>query len=298
MVEVKFKLATVTALFEDGTAKIQFFGEDKASEKEYSYIASYAPTVGDKVFLAPFADSYIIIGKVLYMEKPSYEPSDPSDPGADSGYVTAEYMISVLEGYSKTNHTHSGYAASNHTHSQYAASGHTHDCTTSDAGYTVGWLNSTQAWGPRHANSVSCGGSTYKWSVVYAATSAISTSDRNMKKNIRQMGEDERYEKMFHQLQPVIYQFIDNSSDREHSGFIAQDVLEAMNKAGIDSKEFAGYIEMLVYKKDESGEDTEEVERTEYGLRYEEFIALNTMMLQKSMERISELERRLEKLEG
>lgn len=65
-----FKLGTVVALFENGTAKIQFDGEEEASEKEYAYLANYSPKEGDRVLLASVAGTYIIFDKIKYKEKP------------------------------------------------------------------------------------------------------------------------------------------------------------------------------------------------------------------------------------
>lgn len=60
-----FKLATVTALFSpSGSPKIKFDGESTASEKKYSYLASYTPTVNDRVLLASVGGTYVILGKI------------------------------------------------------------------------------------------------------------------------------------------------------------------------------------------------------------------------------------------
>lgn len=64
-----FKLATVVGLWENGSAKIQFDGEDEPSEKEYSYLASYKPAINDRVLLASVAGTYIILNKVKYKEE-------------------------------------------------------------------------------------------------------------------------------------------------------------------------------------------------------------------------------------
>ena len=65
-----FKLGTVVELFEIGTAKIQFDGEEEPSEKEYSYLASYKPSIGDRVLLASVAGTYVIMDKIKYQESP------------------------------------------------------------------------------------------------------------------------------------------------------------------------------------------------------------------------------------
>lgn len=284
-----FRVAEVAALFQDGTAKVKFIGEDMASEKEYAYLASYKPTVNDKVFLIPFADSYIIAGKVLYMQ----------GPGQDVKYITADELSKALTGYAqkvhshdeyaKSDHTHSGYAPTNHSHTEYAGSSHKHYQLVSELGNVSVGIQYANA-GPFIPNtSMDLGSTNKKWKVVYATTGTIQTSDKNQKKNIEEI--DERYEKMFIRLEPVSYQFVVNESNRIHVGFVAQSVKNAMDEAGISSREFGGYIEAPVWKEDESGKELDEVDHIEYGLRYGEFIALNTMMIQRLMKRIEELEK-------
>jgi len=69
-----FKLGTVVDLFEEiETAKVQFDGEDTPSEKEYAYLDSYIPKVGDRVLLAMVSGTYIILGKVNYNISPKQE---------------------------------------------------------------------------------------------------------------------------------------------------------------------------------------------------------------------------------
>lgn len=59
------KVGTVVGLFESGAAKIQFDGEAEPSEKEFPYLKSYVPTIGDEVFLQRHAGDYIIIDAIL-----------------------------------------------------------------------------------------------------------------------------------------------------------------------------------------------------------------------------------------
>lgn len=84
--EKSFKLATVTELFEDGTPEITFYGEDTPSEKQYSYLSSYHPVKNDMVFLLPFANSYIITGKVLFQI-------------TEDTPITHDELSSILEDY-------------------------------------------------------------------------------------------------------------------------------------------------------------------------------------------------------
>lgn len=154
----------------------------------------------------------------------------------------------------------------------------------------------------------SLGNGSYRWTQLYAMTSTISTSDRNCKTNIQEL--DNRYLDMFMELLPVSFQLIEGTSGRTHIGFIAQDVEAAMQKYGISDLEFAGFCkdvkqETRIIKeeiRDEDGEIVQE-EETEivdvldengnpeyiYSLRYEEFIALNTAMIQRHEARIRTL---------
>jgi hypothetical protein len=72
-VESDFKLGTVSDLFENGTAKIQFDGEETPSEKQYAYLSSYTPAKDDRVLLGAMGGTYIILGKVNYDASPDVE---------------------------------------------------------------------------------------------------------------------------------------------------------------------------------------------------------------------------------
>ena len=72
-VESDFKLGTVSDLFENGTAKIQFDGEETPSEKQYAYLSSYTPAKDDRVLLGATGGTYIILGKVNYNVGPDVE---------------------------------------------------------------------------------------------------------------------------------------------------------------------------------------------------------------------------------
>lgn len=67
------KMAEVVGLFENGTAKVKFDGEEVPLEKEYGFLRHYIPKVGDKVFMMEFNGSYIIFDAVDY-QVPSQKP--------------------------------------------------------------------------------------------------------------------------------------------------------------------------------------------------------------------------------
>ena len=121
------------------------------------------------------------------------------------------------------------------------------------------------------------GGASYKWKAIYCATGSILTSDRNLKTNITDL--DSKYLDLFDRLQPVQYKLI--NGDRIHTGFIAQDVEASMTEVGLTTEDFGGFC------KDLKENSTDEYI---YGLRYEEFIAINTAKIKQLEQRINELE--------
>ncbi len=131
---------------------------------------------------------------------------------------------------------------------------------------------------------------------MYARQSTIATSDRNQKKDITHI--PDKYLDLFTLLQPVRYRFIDGTSGRIHIGFIAQDVEDAMEQTGLSDLDFAGFCRDKAIDAegnpilDDCGNPT-----YIYSLRYEEFIALNTAVIQCQQAKISKLEQRLERLE-
>ena len=155
-------------------------------------------------------------------------------------------------------------------------------------------------------NDFKIGDSSSRWKEIWCTTSLNTTSDRNLKKNISNLSTDDRYRKFFLLLQPKSYLFKDGESGRTHIGFISQDVEEAMNICGLSSLEFAGFCKDQKIEQIE-GED-ETIEENPlfddegnpvyiYSLRYEEFIALNTMMIQRLYEENASLDNRLSILE-
>lgn len=149
------------------------------------------------------------------------------------------------------------------------------------------------------SGGASLGTSRYHWDTVFADTGEINTSDKRQKNSI---GYDmERYEKFFRLLKPTRYRMNNGRSGRFHTGFIAQDIEEALEAAGLTSMDFAGFIKSPIHEGElANGEADESTPICDYGyaLRYQEFIALNTHMIQGLLARVEELERRVAELEG
>ena len=131
----------------------------------------------------------------------------------------------------------------------------------------------------------------FVWSNVYASSGVVNTSDREKKESI--VYGLYKLDGLLDKLEPCTFRFINGTSGRTHAGFIAQDVETAMEELGLTSMDFAGLIKSP--RKDENGEETGAYD---YGLRYTEFIPINTWEIQKLKARVTELEKRLEALEG
>ena len=90
---------------------------------------------------------------------------------------------------------------------------------------------------------------------------------------------------MFDNLLPIKYKYNEGTSGRYHTGFIAQEVNAALDKAKLSTQDFAGLTIQNPNTKDEL-----------WGLRYSEFIAINTWQIQKLKTRVSELENEIKEI--
>ena len=108
------------------------------------------------------------------------------------------------------------------------------------------------------------------------------TSDRNLKEDIREL--EEKHLAFFRCLRPVQFKYKDGESGRTHTGFIAQEVEDAIHEAGITNQDMA-----VVVIDQESGR---------HYLRYEEIIAVQTQVIQNMQKKVDSLEARLAKLEA
>ena len=155
-------------------------------------------------------------------------------------------------------------------------------------------------------NVMRLGSSGGRWKQLYAATTTISTSDRNMKDNIREL--TEIHKNFFMKLVPVSFTFKDGESGRTHVGFIAQDVEQAMTECGLTALDFAGFckdVKVEAYLDEKSGEyeerpllDEEGNEQYIYSLRYEEFIGIITYVLQNNVNEVNSLKKDMDELKN
>lgn len=128
---------------------------------------------------------------------------------------------------------------------------------------------------PQTGQQLSLGTSNNKWDNIYCTTGSLNGSDIRIKNSIIDIKES--FDIFYNDLRAVSYKLNDGSSDRYHIGFIAQEVEESLEKANIDTKDFAGICIATNEQK------------TRF-IRYSEFIPLNTWQIQKLKPRVSALE--------
>jgi len=150
----------------------------------------------------------------------------------------------------------------------------------------------------------SLGTSTHKWATAYivnaavssdlsvsgtlsAETSAITSSDLRIKKDIEQICKTES-ENFIYSLNPISYRLKNGKSGRKHHGFVAQEVKESMG-----NYDWGVYCEIktsdeLTGKENNTNNDTDNDVIS--SLRYEELIADIVSVLQAQNQRIKVLE--------
>lgn len=130
------------------------------------------------------------------------------------------------------------------------------------------------------------GSSGYKTLTLGTWTGSVSsstTSDFRYKNSIVEL--PSAYSILFDNLIPKRFKYNDGTSNRFHTGFIAQDVNEAIKTSGLTTQDFAATV---LFNKGEENE--------QWTLRYEEFIALNTWQIQKLKQRVTELENEIKEI--
>lgn len=130
---------------------------------------------------------------------------------------------------------------------------------------------------PNADDRYNLGAPNFVWSTIYCSTNELNGSDRNIKNSIEAL--PEKYVRMFELVEPKRYKLNSGTSGRYHTGFIAQEVEDAMRACGIESKEFAGWAAA----KREDGSET-------YFLRYSEFIPILWAKVREQEERLKRLE--------
>lgn len=240
--------------------------------------------------------------------------------GGTSQKMTAALNMNGKEVY-RTNTVSFGNASTRFGHISESANQNMYIASSQETAYELflGVMDSGWSLCPSTSGNLQLGTGNHKWGQIYSTASSISTSDRNVKKNIQAL--TEQHLKFFRMLQPVSFAFIDGTSGRTHVGFISQDVEEAMIACGLSDLDFAGFckdqkmnriehVEQVEVEEFDSEGNTETVieERITYedvpvegefiySLRYEEFIGLVTQATQEALNKIDALEAWKEEVE-
>lgn len=199
---------------------------------------------------------------------------DHLNVGEITGYISADYAASADHAASATNATNATYLIKNGSYV----------CISSNGNLIPG---SSDVWCGTTANPFTGGYSTSGWKT---------TSDERVKKDFVSLNDDQRFEAFFYLLTPTEYKLKSDKDGIVRVGFGAQTVKKAMDAAGIAENEFHGfsheYVDMSQFETEE--ERQQFLERNcgnadTYSLSYQEFIALNTHMIQKQHQEIEDL---------
>lgn len=132
---------------------------------------------------------------------------------------------------------------------------------------------------------------------VFASETINIDSDRRVKDDIRYDLDD--YEAFFRALKPCSYKLKRGTSGRRHTGFIAQELEQALLDSGKTSADLAAYCYDPDARRYENTDmDPKTAPTGCYKIRYSELIALNTAMIQKLMAEVDALKTRVAELEA
>jgi len=133
------------------------------------------------------------------------------------------------------------------------------------AGFVTQLNQATGGFEPNSDNAQSLGSASKRWSVVYAGTGTINTSDRNSKEEIQDLSDAEL--RVAQACKGLVKRFKFKGGTRKHIGVIAQDVRDAFSAEGLDAHEY-GLFCSDTWTDEDTGEEV-----TQLGIRYEELLA-------------------------
>ena len=314
-------LATVTSLT-SGKALVKFNGETEPATKAYPYIEGYKPAVDDVVCMLKQGNTFVIIGKVsnsdittnyavfsaelatiladyllsstassTYLSQTDASDTYLSQTDASNTYRKKDAYFDRL-GSGNNNISISGQTASvngtldlgtsNKRFRSVTTSAIDTDAIRTPTGTALFDITSGHM-DPSSNNGTSIGTSSKKLNNLYATNiygSVADSSDRRVKKTIKDLGR--KWLEFFYRLRPTSFKYKDGTSDRTHTGFIAQEVEAAANEVGIDTKDIATIV------VDSDGR---------YYLRYEELIAVQTLAIHDLKAQVDDLTARIHDLE-
>nr|DAK10112.1 MAG TPA: endosialidase chaperone [Bacteriophage sp.] len=217
-----------------------------------------------------YVDAVNIYGTLTATEIEGDRITVRNDAGRRCGYISTEYASTA--DYKMT--LESKAMELNATSGNLYLSGNN---GRSALNFDYDFIDCRGDFAPNADNRYNLGAPNFVWSAIYCSTNELNGSDRNIKNSIEAL--PEKYVRMFDLVEPKRYKLNSGTSGRFHTGFIAQEVEDAMRACGINSQEFAGWA--AAKRKD--GSET-------YFLRYSEFIPVLWAKVREQEERLKRLE--------
>lgn len=154
--------------------------------------------------------------------------------------------------------------------------------------------------------SYNLGSSGLRMNTIYASVGAINTSDKNLKDDItdcplglefvnklkpkKYKWKDRTYEEKYYdeEAKEEKVRVIEKTHSRYHRGLLAQDVKQSLDELGINTNDFAGYVDSSINEPDKP---------PTYGLNYTQFIPCLIKSIQELNGLVNSLKARIEVLE-
>lgn len=217
-----------------------------------------------------YVDAVNIYGTLTAQEIEGDTITVRNDAGRRCGYISTEYASTA--DYKMT--LESKAMELNATSGNLYLSGNN---GRSALNFDYDFIDCRGDFAPNADNRYNLGAPNFVWSAIYCSTNELNGSDRNIKNSIEAL--PEKYVRMLELVEPKRYKLNSGTSGRFHTGFIAQEVEDAMRACGINSQEFAGWARATR----EDGSET-------YFLRYSEFIPILWAKVREQEERLKRLE--------
>lgn len=149
----------------------------------------------------------------------------------------------------------------------------------------------SQNFHPIEDNQYALGTTNNRWTQVCAFNATIQTSDAREKRDVQYIQPQEALE-IVNKLHPCWYKWVENSHDRKHSGFLAQDVEQDLGAQ--EASDWGFFIHSPAFTEiKEVGPEEKAIEiehGDKYGLRYEELASPLVGAVQCLAQRVSNLE--------
>lgn len=125
----------------------------------------------------------------------------------------------------------------------------------------------------------------------FVAPYQSTSSDERLKNSIKKLDE---FDNVYFDLSPISFKYNNGNSGRQHFGFTAQSVQKSLEKYGYTTQDFGGVVQMTASSDEEEYQGIEDP----MGLRYDEFIAWNTHMIQKLYKKVELQEETINELKS